>query len=50
MARSRSRSWTRKSPRMSRCGRGCRRPNFDEMVHAFPEKLSGCTQEKRRAA
>jgi hypothetical protein len=44
-----------KSPRLARCGRGCRRPDLDEMIHAYPEKLSSSApripwQKRRRAA
>jgi hypothetical protein len=45
----------RGSTRLSRCGRGCRRPDVDEMIHAFPEKLSGSVlripkERKRRTS
>lgn len=50
----RFRSLVKESPRLARCGRGCRRPNFDEMIHAYPEKLStsapGLPNGKRRRA
>lgn len=42
---------TKGSPRLSRCGRGCRRPDVDEMIYENPEKLSGfVSRRKRRAA
>lgn len=37
-------------PRSNRCGRGCRRIGLDEMIHAFPEKLSGSKTRRRQAA
>lgn len=41
---------TKESPRLKRCGRGCRRPDYDEMIHAYPEKLSAPNQRGRLAA
>lgn len=34
-------------PRLSRCGRGCRRIDVDEMIYTHPEKLK---QKRRQAA
>lgn len=40
---------TKEAPRLKRCGRGCRRPDYDEMIHAYPEKLSAKRRSRRAA-